>query len=91
MLFPFGPGRNFAETGDSSNDVRFLVGCADRQTLGGDQELSSFIRRTLMAKVISVAYSNETSEHYSNDASEKRSCDHAKHGPVTVHGPLETG
>jgi hypothetical protein len=71
MLFPFGPGRNFAETGDSSNDVRFLAGCADRQTLGGDQKLSSFIRRTPVTKVIAVAYSNETSEDYSNDASEK--------------------
>jgi hypothetical protein len=71
MLFPFGPGRNLAETGDSTNDVRLLVGCADRQSLGGDQELSSFIRMTPVAKVSLVAYSNEASEAYSNEASKQ--------------------
>jgi hypothetical protein len=44
MLFPFGYGCNFAETGDITNDGRLPEGCADRVSLGGDQELSSFIR-----------------------------------------------
>ncbi|XSC41930.1 hypothetical protein ACF1BQ_025075 [Bradyrhizobium sp. RDT10] len=47
MLFPFSLGCNFAETGDSTNDGRFPEGCADRVSLGGDQELSSFIRMIL--------------------------------------------
>jgi hypothetical protein len=92
MLFPFGPGRNFAETGDSTNDVRFLAGCADRQTLGGDQELSSFIRMTPVTKVSPVAYSNEASEAYSNEASEKeRSGDHGSVVQQPCRGLFEIG
>jgi len=44
MLFPFGYRCNFADTGGITNDGRFPEGCADRVSLGGDQELSSFIR-----------------------------------------------
>jgi hypothetical protein len=52
MLFPFGLGCNFTETGDSTNGGRFLGGCANRMSLGGDQELSSFIRMIPVLKVI---------------------------------------
>ena len=84
MLFPFGPGRNLAETGDSTNDVRLLVGCADRQSLGGDQELSSFIRMTLVTKVNPVAYSNEASE-------KERSSDHGSIVQQPCRGLFEIG
>jgi hypothetical protein len=60
MLFPFGFGCNFAETGDSTNGGRFPEGCTDRVSLGGDQELSSFIRMKLAKELFQQSRNQQT-------------------------------